>query len=50
MLQYEQPQIQILEFTARGPMASSNMTEPALTDDSISLGTVPSFTESVEDW
>ena len=49
MERYEQPQVQILEFLAKEPVAS-NVTEPALIDDSISLGTVPSFTEGVEDW
>lgn len=47
---YEQPRVQLLEFISKQPLASENVTVPALVDDNISIGEVPSFTEGVEDW
>lgn len=50
MIQYEQPQVQLLEFLSRERLASENMTEPALVDDNVSIGEVPTFSEGIEDW
>lgn len=50
MLQYEIPKAEIVLFLTREPLASENVTEPALIDDGLSLGETPGFTEGVEDW
>ena len=50
IMQYEIPQAEIILFVARQPLASENVTEPALVDDNLSLGNTPGFTEGIEDW
>ena len=50
MLQYEKPRAEILEFLSRQPLASENVNEPALVDDNVSIGEVPTFSEGIEDW
>ena len=50
MIKYEQPQVEIYEFLAREPMATGNINEPALIDDTVSMGTTPTFNEGIEDW
>lgn len=50
MERYEKPQVELYEFLAREPMAAGNINEPALVDDTISLGTTPTISEGVEEW
>ena len=49
-MQYEKPQAELHIFLSRQPLASENVTEPALVDDNLSLGNTPGFTEGIEDW
>lgn len=52
MLEYERPQVELLEFISSQSIASENINEPSLVNDSdgISIGEVPGFTEGVGDW
>lgn len=50
MLPYEQPQAVLVRFLSQDPFLSGNVNEPALIDDSVSVGETPSFSEGIEDW
>jgi len=50
MLQYEIPQVKVIFFITREPLANKIVNEPAQIDDNLSLGDTPGFTEGVEDW
>ena len=47
---YEKPQVEVLTFLAREPIAAGNVTLPAVVDDNLSMEPAPTFNEGIEDW